>query len=146
MNADDGLMTTTATAPTRLSLTVDRLLDAIGGGAGVPAHLLAADIVLDATVPGWRFTVRGAEAVSRQYGEWFAVSAAFEELERMPVAGGEVVTYLLTWEENNVPQAAHHCHVLRFDGDACISKDRFFCGGRWDAARLAEMAAAEHAG
>ena len=139
-------MTTTATGPTRLSLTVDGFLDAIGGGAGVPAHLLAADMVLDATVPDWRFTVRGSEAVARQYGVWFAVRAAFEELERLPVGGGEVVTYLLTWEENGVPHAAHHCHVLRFDGDGCIAQDRFFCGGRWDAARLAEMAAAEHAG
>ena len=64
----------------------------------------------------------------------------------MPVAGGEVITYLLTWEENRVPQASHQCHMLRFDADGCIAQDRFFCGGRWDAARLAEMAAAEHAG
>ncbi len=141
-----GLMTTTASSPTHLSLTVDRFLDAIGGGIGVPAHLLAADMVLDATVPGWRFSVRGSEAVARQYGVWFAVPGAFEELERLPVAGGEVVTYLLTWEEGGVPHAAHHCHVLRFDGDGCIAQDRFFCGGRWDAARLAEMAADEHAG
>lgn len=139
-------MTTTATTPTRLSATVDRFLEAIGGGVGVPAHLLAAGVVLDATVPGWRFTVRGSEAVARQYGSWFADPAAFEELERMPVDGGEVVTYLLTWEENGVPQAAHHCHVLRFAGDGRITQDRFFCGGRWDAGRLAEMAAAEHAG
>ena len=139
-------MTTTATTPARLSLTVDRLLDAIGGGAGVPTHLLAADMVLDATVPGWRFTVRSSDAVARQYGVWFADPAAFEELQRLPVAGGEVVTYLLSWEDNGVPHAAHHCHVLRFDGAGCIAQDRFFCGGRWNAARLAEMAAAEHAG
>lgn len=141
-----GVMTTTGTDSTRPSLTADRFLDAIAIGAGVPAHLLAADIVLDATVPDWRFTVRGPEAVARQYGVWFGNPAAFEELERLPVAGGEVLTYLLTWEEDGVPHAAHHCHLLRFDGDGCIAQDRFFCGGRWDAARLAEMAAAEHAG
>ena len=73
-------MTTTATGPTRLSLTVDRILDAIGAGAGIPGHLLAAGIVLDATAP---------------------------------------------------------------DREGCIARDRFFCG---DAARLAEMAAADHAG
>ena len=139
-------MTTTAPNPTRGSLTVDRFLDAISGGAGISAHLLAADTVLDATVPDWRFTVRGSDAVARQYGAWFAVPAAFEELERLPVGDGEVITYLLTWEENGVPHAAHHCHVLRFDGNGCIIQDRFFCGGRWDASRLAEMAAAEHAG
>lgn len=139
-------MTTTAWTPTRLSPTVDRFLDAIGAGAGVPVHVFAAEMVLDATVPDWRFTVRGSEAVARQYGEWFADPATFEELERMPVAGGEVISYLLTWEEHGVPHAAHHCHLLRFDGDGRIAQDRFFCGGRWDAARLAEMAAAEHAG
>ena len=143
---DHGVMTTTPTVSPRLSLTVDGFLDAIGGGAGVPGHLLAADVVLDATVPDWRFTVRGAEAVARQYGAWFAAPAAFEELERLAVAGGEVVSYLLTWNEDGVPHAAHHCHMLRFDGNGCIAQDRFFCGGRWDAARLAEMAAAEHAG
>ena len=139
-------MTTTATVSPRSSATVDRFLDAVVGGTRVPANVLAANIVLDATVPGWRFTARGSEAVAHQYGTWFAVPAALEELERLPVDGGEVVTYLLTWEENGVPQAAHHCHVLRFDRAGCIAQDRFFCGGRWGAARLAEMAAAEHAG
>ena len=145
-DTDDGLMTTTATTPTRLNLSVDRFLDAIGAGTGVPAQVLAEDIVIDATVPDWRFTVRGSQAVARQYREWFAVPAKFEELERFQVTGGEVVTYLLTWEENGVPHAAHHCHVLRLDGNGCIAQDRFFCGGRWDAARLAEIAAADHAG
>jgi hypothetical protein len=69
-------MTTTAAVPTRLSPTVDRFLEGIGAGAGVPAHVLAGDMVLDATVPGWRFAVRGSDAVARQYGEWFADPAA----------------------------------------------------------------------
>jgi hypothetical protein len=68
-----------------------------------------------------------------------------QELERFLVEGGEVVTYLLTREENGVPHAAHHCHVLRFDGGGRIVQDRFFCGGRWDAAQLAEIAAAQRA-
>ena len=139
-------MTTITTAPITPSLTVDRFLDAIGSGAGVPTTLLAAGVVLDATVPGWRFTARGSDAVASQYRGWFAAPAAFEELERCPVAGGEVVAYLLTWDEAGVPHAAHHCHMLTFDGDGRIVRDRFFCGGRWDAARLAEIAAAQHAG
>jgi hypothetical protein len=139
-------MTTTATPPTILSLTVDQFLDAVCGGAGVPADLFAAETVLDATVPGWRFAAHGREAVARQYSGWFADPAQFEELERSPFAGGEVVTYLLTWEEHGVPHAAHHCHVLGFDTDGLIARDRFFCGGRWDAALLAEMAATQHAG
>ncbi|MGH9222458.1 MAG: hypothetical protein ACRD2W_01355 [Acidimicrobiales bacterium] len=139
-------MTTTATRVAGLSPTVDRFLDAVCRGTGVPVDLLAPEVVLDATVPGWRFAVHGRDAVARQYGGWFADPGALEELERLAVPGGEVVTYLLTWEEIGVPHAAHHCHLLGFDGEQRIARDRFFCGGRWSAARLAEMAAAQQAG
>ena len=125
--------------------TVERFLDAIAAGAGVPTELLSPDIVLDATVPGWRFALSGARIVAHQYSSWFADPGGFEELERLPVEGGEVVTYLLTWVERGIPHAAHHCHVLRFDRDGRIKCDQFFCGGRWDAGLLAEMAAASDA-
>lgn len=139
-------MSTTAPANIALSPTVDRFLEAVGAGRGIPVELLAGDATLDATVPGWRFVVSGRDAVAAQYGTWFANPAAFEELVRRPVDGGEVVTYLLTWEEAGVPHAAHHCHVLAFDADGRVARDVSFCGGRWDAARLAEMAAAQHGG
>ena len=136
---------TITTATTEVT-TVDRLLDAFCAGTGVPSSLFADDVVLDATVPGWRFEARGADAVSRRFGTWFADPATFEELERDPVDGGEVVTYLLTWVEHGVPHAARHCHVLRLDEDGRIVTDRFWCGGRWDAALLARMAADGDAG
>ena len=134
---------TTAPIATR---AIDRFLDAVCSGTGVPQELFAAEVVLDATVPGWRFTVKGPEGVARQYSGWFAAVGAFEELERWTISEGEVLTYLLAWEEGGVPHAAHHCHVLRFDAEGRIARDQFFCGGRWDAARLAEMAAANDAG
>jgi hypothetical protein len=121
--------------------TLDRLLEAVRSGAGVPADLFAPDAELDATVPGWRFDRRGAEAVAAQYSQWFADPATFEELDRHAFPGGAVITYLLAWEEGGVPHAARHCHVLRFDEAGRITTDQFFCGGRWDAALLAEMAA-----
>ena len=139
-------MPTTTTSSTGLSSTVDRFLDAIGRGAGVPPELIADHASLDATVPGWRFVVEGRDVVARQYDGWFTVPAAFEELVRRAIDHGEVVTYLLTWEVSGVPQAAHHCHILELDASGRIVRDLFFCGGRWDAARLAEMAAAQHAG
>jgi hypothetical protein len=126
--------------------TVDRFLEAACAGNGVPAELFSPDAVLDATVPGWRFASCGADAVARCYSGWFNEPAAFEELERLSVAGGEVVTYVLAWVERGVPHAAHHCHLLRLAADGRIDADRFFCGGRWDAALLAEMAAASDAG
>ena len=136
----------TPAAPPTPARPVDAFLEAAGAGTGVPAGLFTPDVVLDATVPGWRFEVRGAEAAARQYSQWFAASGAFEELERLPVDGGEVVTYLLSWVEAGVPHAAHHCHVLRFGAGGRIARDRFFCGGRWPAGLLAEMAAASDAG
>lgn len=139
-------MTTTTALPTRLSPTVDRFLDAIAGGRGVPADLLAPEATLDATVPDWRFEVAGRDGIARQYGRWFSAPGAFEELERHAVDGGEVVTYLLAWVEGGIPYAARQCHVLSLDDDGRIARDRFFCGGRWDAARLAEMATAKQAG
>lgn len=134
------------TTPGRVTDTIGRLLDAASTGNGVPAELFTADVVLDATVPGWRFAAWGADAVARQYSGWFRAQAALEELERLPVEGGEVLTYLLAWVERGIPHAAHHCHILRFAADGRIAADRFFCGGRWDAGLLAEMAAASDAG
>ena len=97
-------------------------------------------------MPGRRFAVHGADAVARQYSGWFTAPGTFEELERFGVDGGEIVCYLLTWVELGVPHAAHHCHVLRFDPEGRIAMDRFFCGSRWDASMLAEMAATSDAG
>lgn len=124
---------------------VDGLLSAIIDGAGVAvADLYTDDAVLDATVPGWRFQVRGNRSIAYQYAEWFAAPSRFDELERRPTADGEVVTYLTTWTENGVPHAAHHCHVLVVADDGRIARDTVFCGGRWDAARLAQMQEAQN--
>jgi hypothetical protein len=125
---------------------IDRFLEAVASGSGVPTDLFAPYAVLDATVPNWRFSRRGAEVVAGQYSSWFAHAGAFEELERLPLARGEVITYLLTWTESGVPHAAHHCHVLRLDAGGRIARDQFFCGGRWRAVLLAEMAEANDAG
>jgi hypothetical protein len=136
--ADDESMNTTRNTTS----AVDGFLTAVAAGRGIPAHLYAPDATLDATVPNWRFTRRGAEAISSEYGGWFGAPGAFEELTRSELPGGEVVTYLLTWTEAGVPHAAHHCHVLTVDSDDRIVSDTVFCGGRWPAGLLAEMAAA----
>ncbi|HUP87343.1 MAG TPA: hypothetical protein VM143_16945 [Acidimicrobiales bacterium] len=136
-------MTTTTPALT----AVDRLLEAIVAGRGASvAGLYAEGAVLDATVPGWRFRERGGEAIAAQYAEWFADPGTLEELDRQPVDGGEVLTYLLAWTEGGVPHAAHHCHRLTLDAEGLIAVDQVFCGGRWDATLLAAMEEAEHAG
>jgi hypothetical protein len=136
---------TTRNTPTT-SATVERFVAAVRAGTGIPADLYAPDAVLDATVPNWRFTVRGPEAIAAEYGRWFYHPASFDELALRRVDDGEVVTYLQTWDDEGVPHAAHHCHVLTLDNAGRIVRDEVFCGGRWDAALLAEMAAADDAG
>jgi hypothetical protein len=131
------------TSPT--PTTTERFLEAIAAGAGIPDDLFVADAVLDATVPGWRFEVRGAHAVAAKYSQWFENPAEFEELDRHRFDGGEVVTYLQAFVWNGVPHAVRHCHVLTIR-DGRIAHDQFFCGGRWPAGLLAEMATASDAG
>lgn len=121
---------------------VDEFLTCVVEGTPITPDLVAEDAELDATVPGWRFQVAGAGEVAATYAQWFAHPGRFEELERHPIPSGEVVTYLLAWVEDGVPHAARHCHVLSLDPAGRISRDQFFCGGRWGASRLAEMAAA----
>jgi hypothetical protein len=122
---------------------IDRFLSAVTSGDGIPEDLYTEDAVLDATVPSWRFSARGAHAVSETYAGWFAAPATFEELDRHAVDGGEIVRYFLTWVENGTPHAAHHVHLLATDVTGRIARDTVFCGGRWDAALLAQMAEAD---
>ena len=122
--------------------TVDRFLEAITAGAGIPADLLGTDAVLDATLPGWRFSLRGPDAIAEKYSSWFDAPGRFDELDRRRFDGGEVVTYLVASEEDGVPFAARHCHVFTLDASGAIVHDQFFCGGRWYPEQLAEMAAA----
>ena len=83
----------------------------------------------------------------RQLQAWFPATGTMSELRRLPTPAGEVVTYLLEWEEHGVPHAAHHVHVVTVDGRTDrIVRDDFWCGGRWGAALLAEMGAMAHAG
>ena len=135
--ADDAGMTTTTTHTTT---TIDAFLDAVTSGRGIPTTIYADDAVLDATVPNWRFHTAGPADIATEYGRWFADEGRFEELERHSITGGEVVMYSLTWESAGVPHSAHHAHVLLLDDHGRIKRDTVFCGGRWDAALLAQMA------
>ena len=127
-----------------MSDPVTALLAAAQTGQPVPSDMLTDDVVLDATVPNWRFTCRGAERVRDQFAEWYADPGEFESLMRTPIPGGELVEFVLTWSEAGVPYAAHQAHVIQVV-DGRIAKDTVFCGGRWDAGLLAEMEEASHA-
>jgi hypothetical protein len=120
---------------------VDRLLAAVGQGTGVGDDVFADDAAFDATVPHWRFALRGADPIRRQLTHWFRDPAEFEELVRTPTPDGEVVTFQIAWYEDGVLHAAHQSHLLEVRDDRIVS-DTMFCGGRWPAPLLAEMAGA----
>ena len=123
---------------------VDEFLVAVEGGQMSTCTAFAEAAELDATVPNWRFEVHGAEAVRTELGRWYADPGRFEDVHRTPVAGGEVVEFTLCWEEQGVPHACHQIHVLAAENGEIVS-DRVWCGGRWPASLLAEMAEAARA-
>jgi hypothetical protein len=119
---------------------IDALLAGIEAGA-VPEGVFGDDVVLDATVPNWRFTTQGAAAVRAELSRWYADPGTFEDLHRSRLADGELVEFTLTWEENGVTHMCHQAHILRLR-DGQVTSDTAFCGGRWPAPLIAEMTVA----
>lgn len=118
---------------------VERYLVAIETAAMSDCDALSPEMTLDATVPNWRYQVEGGTAVKAELSRWYADAGAFEELRRTPLPTGELVEFTLRWEESGVPHAVHQAHVLEVT-DGWITKDQVWCGGRWSATILAEMA------
>jgi len=122
--------------------TITRWLDAVAAGRGIPQDLFTSDAVLDATIPGFRFTQVGPGPVAGQMSSWFADPGAFADLHRTQLPDGtELVRFVLTWHEDGDEWAAHQSHLIELDGDR-ICRQEMFCGGRWNSARRAEIAEA----
>lgn len=117
---------------------VGELIRDIAAGAGISEAVFADDVAFDATTPGWRSQLRGAAAVRRQLGGWFADPGTFEEIERIPTPDGELVTFSLQWMEDGVEHTAHQAHLLEVK-DGRVTRHKAWCGGRWPADRVAEM-------
>jgi hypothetical protein len=120
---------------------IARLTAAIENATIPAADVFAPDAVLDATVPNWRFTVNGAGSIENTLAGWFADPGQFESLTRVPVDGGELVRFVLTWEEHGEPHMCHQAHLIEVDNDRIV-RDTVWCGGRWNSALMAEMAEA----
>jgi hypothetical protein len=122
-----------------MSDPIDRLTEAIKNATIPTADVFTAEAVLDATVPNWRFTVVGAGNVAAELANWYADPGRFEELKRTPLPHGELVEFVLSWEQDGEPHMSHQAHVLEVAGGRIV-RDTAFCGGRWGAALMAEMA------
>jgi hypothetical protein len=124
--------------------SVNSFLDAVRGEHGSAPW--SDDAMLDATVPGWRFSLRGATRLDEQFRSWFSHPGELEEVRRFPTESGEVIEFTVSWIEDGVPWAARQVHVLDIDDDGRITRDNMWCGGRWPAELLAKMGAKDHAG
>lgn len=118
---------------------VERYLAAIEGAAMGACDAFSPEMTLDATVPNWRYQVEGRTAVKDELSRWYADAGAYEELKRTPLPTGELVEFTLRWNEGGVPQVVHQAHVIEVT-EGLITKDQVWCGGRWPATLLAEMA------
>jgi ketosteroid isomerase-like protein len=118
---------------------VEQYLNAIENADMKTCDAFVSDVTLDATVPNWRFSVHGADAVRSELSGWFALPGRFDELKRTALPTGELVEFTLRWEEDGVPFAVHQAHILEV-ADGRIIRDQAWCGGRWSATLLAAMA------
>lgn len=121
---------------------IARLTAAIETATIPTADVFAPDAVLDATVPNWRFTVHGADSIEQTLAGWYADPGRFETLTRVPIEGGELLRFVLTWEEHGEPHMCHQAHIIEVERGRIV-RDTVYCGGRWDSALMAEMAEAE---
>ncbi len=127
---------TTSTRSTSTA-AVDRFLSGVEAGQ-MPDGLFSDEAGLDATVPNWRFEVRGGEAVRSELAKWYADPGEFLDLRRTSIPGGELVEFTLSWSEDGVRHRCHQAHILQVDQER-VSRDTAFCGGRWPADLIDEM-------
>lgn len=123
---------------------VDDLLRSVESASWAGFDGLADDAVLDATVPDWRFVLTGGDAVRAQFAQWFRDPSELV-VTRQPLPSGELVEVFLSWEEPDGRHWANQVHVLDV-ADGRITKDRFWCGGRWNERQAAEMGLLELVG
>lgn len=123
--------------PSTATGAVDRFLTGVES-ARLSDDVFSDDAELDATVPNWRFQVRGGEAVRAELARWYADPGQFLDVERTPIPGGELVEFTLSWMEEGVPHRVHQAHILQV-AEGRVSRDTAFCGGRWPADLIQQM-------
>jgi hypothetical protein len=121
---------------------VDELVSSIAEATLQGCAAFGPDAVMDATVPQWRFAVRGADGIRQELAKWFPVPGRMEAVRRAALPGGELVEFCRTWDEPEGPISVHQAYALDVAGDK-ITSMRVWCGGRWTAGELGAMAAAQ---
>jgi hypothetical protein len=121
---------------------VDVLVHSISEATMPTCTAFGPSTVMDATVPQWRFSVRGADAIRGELSKWYPAPGRTEVVQRAPFPGGELLELCRTWDEPEGPISVHQAYLIEVVGEE-IASLKIWCGGRWTAAELADMAAAQ---
>jgi hypothetical protein len=92
---------------------------------------LTAETIFDATVPGWRFVLRGAEPIVGQLHHWWPTPAELPSHQVTPTPDGAVVEFERRWHDDGELRGCRQVHVLVLDGQR-VRELRITCAGEWD--------------
>ena len=105
------------------------------------AEIYAPDALLDVTFPQWRFQVRGTDAITGQFREWYPAGAPKEfRWEERPTAWGAVVEAEEIRTDAEGGLYSRWINVFVTDGDR-ITNHVLYCSGMWDEEAVAHQKA-----
>jgi hypothetical protein len=125
----------TRTMPSVLAALIESLRS--GNFDQLRPHL-APETVFDATVPGWRFLLRGPESIVRQLHHWWPTPAELPFSRVTPTTEGAVVEFERRWLGDGGLRGCRQVHILVLDGER-VREMRVTCAGEWDEETLRDV-------
>ncbi len=139
---------TTPTMDVAVPTAVDAFLRCIQSAdwTGMEDHL-SADVLYNASVPGWHYQYEGAGRVLREYEEEWSGKYRWNLVERHVVTTGDAVVLDIEMHgeplaEGTVPAVCRLANIFRLDAGR-IAEHRYYCCGEWDPETVRHIA--EHA-
>lgn len=136
------MTTTTATITQEMTITQEiearlRALDYAG-----LARLYRADALFDASVPQWRYQLKGREAITEKLAEEAATmgpQARVTDWRVTPIDDGIVVQMEVSFTDGGEECLWREVDLFHTDGEF-ITEHVNYCTGIWDAATIARQA------
>jgi hypothetical protein len=99
---------------------------------------LVPETVFDASVPGWRFRLRGPEQIVSQLYHWWPTPGELPASRITPTAEGVVLEFERHWFEDGERCGGRQVHVLVLDGES-LRELRITCAGKLDEQTLRDI-------
>lgn len=106
------------------------------------ADLYQPNVLIDVSVPHWRYQLQGREAARQLLREELAVlkdGARVTQWRATPTDDGLMVEWEVRFTHDGEERLFREAHVFRTDGKA-ITEHSDYCTGIWDAATIARQA------